>query len=154
MFTKYRLSLLFHNKTQLFLKFNLYWCLLLSQWRRIHFVRRDPHRCLKSRGALRPPTPQATGWNSFCPECHNGVLFFLQALKPLSCEYKMENVTRMVVCDLGNPMVTGTNVRVPAVLTDLRLIGFYRGVVENSPISTQQTAATADWAGNCWHGGI
>ncbi|XP_051007269.1 integrin alpha-8 [Acomys russatus] len=32
-----------------------------------------------------------------------------KALRPLSCEYKMENVTRMVVCDLGNPMVTGTN---------------------------------------------
>ncbi|KAL2761458.1 integrin alpha-8 isoform 2 preproprotein [Daubentonia madagascariensis] len=30
-------------------------------------------------------------------------------LRPLSCEYKMENVTRMVVCDLGNPMVAGTN---------------------------------------------
>ncbi|XP_074214434.1 integrin alpha-8 [Camelus bactrianus] len=29
--------------------------------------------------------------------------------RPLSCEYKMENVTRMVVCDLGNPMVAGTN---------------------------------------------
>uniref|UniRef100_A0A8C9ADU8 Integrin alpha-8 n=1 Tax=Prolemur simus TaxID=1328070 RepID=A0A8C9ADU8_PROSS len=30
-------------------------------------------------------------------------------LRPLSCEYKVENVTRMVVCDLGNPMVAGTN---------------------------------------------
>ncbi|XP_043923439.1 integrin alpha-8 [Protopterus annectens] len=27
----------------------------------------------------------------------------------MSCEYKMENVTRMVVCDLGNPMAAGTN---------------------------------------------
>ncbi|ERE77411.1 integrin alpha-8, partial [Cricetulus griseus] len=33
----------------------------------------------------------------------------IKGLRPLSCEYKMENVTRMVVCDLGNPMVTGTN---------------------------------------------
>lgn len=32
-----------------------------------------------------------------------------KGLRLLSCEYKMENVTRMVVCDLGNPMVTGTN---------------------------------------------
>ncbi|XP_044534855.1 integrin alpha-8 [Gracilinanus agilis] len=32
-----------------------------------------------------------------------------KALHPLSCEYKMDNVTRMVVCDLGNPMVAGTN---------------------------------------------
>ncbi|XP_040823802.1 integrin alpha-8 isoform X2 [Ochotona curzoniae] len=32
-----------------------------------------------------------------------------KALRTLSCEYKMENVTRMVVCDLGNPMVAGTN---------------------------------------------
>ncbi|KAG8515895.1 Integrin alpha-8 [Galemys pyrenaicus] len=29
--------------------------------------------------------------------------------RPLSCEYRMENVTRMVVCDLGNPMAAGTN---------------------------------------------
>ncbi|XP_051031617.1 integrin alpha-8, partial [Phodopus roborovskii] len=32
-----------------------------------------------------------------------------KGLRPRSCEYKMENVTRMVVCDLGNPMATGTN---------------------------------------------
>uniref|UniRef100_A0A452U8G5 Integrin subunit alpha 8 n=1 Tax=Ursus maritimus TaxID=29073 RepID=A0A452U8G5_URSMA len=32
-----------------------------------------------------------------------------KGLRPLSCEYKMENITRMVVCDLGNPMVAGTN---------------------------------------------
>ncbi|XP_066886590.1 integrin alpha-8 isoform X2 [Kogia breviceps] len=32
-----------------------------------------------------------------------------KALRPLSCEYEMANVTRMVVCDLGNPMVAGTN---------------------------------------------
>ncbi|CAH7294024.1 Itga8 [Phodopus roborovskii] len=33
----------------------------------------------------------------------------IEGLRPRSCEYKMENVTRMVVCDLGNPMATGTN---------------------------------------------
>ncbi|EHB06297.1 Integrin alpha-8 [Heterocephalus glaber] len=32
-----------------------------------------------------------------------------KGFRPLSCEYKMENVTRMVVCDLGNPMVAATN---------------------------------------------
>ncbi|GAB5573315.1 integrin alpha-8 isoform X1 [Prionailurus iriomotensis] len=32
-----------------------------------------------------------------------------KGLRPLSCEYKMENTSRMVVCDLGNPMVAGTN---------------------------------------------
>ncbi|XP_019484887.1 PREDICTED: integrin alpha-8 [Hipposideros armiger] len=32
-----------------------------------------------------------------------------KGFRPLSCEYKMENITRMVVCDLGNPMVAGTN---------------------------------------------
>eukprot|EP00071_Canis_lupus_P032532 XP_022266089.1 integrin alpha-8 [Canis lupus familiaris] len=32
-----------------------------------------------------------------------------KGLRPLSCEYEMENITRMVVCDLGNPMVAGTN---------------------------------------------
>uniref|UniRef100_A0A8C9VCV5 Integrin subunit alpha 8 n=1 Tax=Scleropages formosus TaxID=113540 RepID=A0A8C9VCV5_SCLFO len=34
-----------------------------------------------------------------------------EALQRLSCEYRMENVTRMVLCDLGNPMVAHTNVR-------------------------------------------
>ncbi|XP_038611762.1 integrin alpha-8 [Tachyglossus aculeatus] len=33
-----------------------------------------------------------------------------KALRILSCEYKMENETRLVVCDLGNPMVAGTNI--------------------------------------------
>lgn len=32
-----------------------------------------------------------------------------KGLRPLSCEYRMENVSRMVVCDLGNPMVAETN---------------------------------------------
>ncbi|KFM05127.1 Integrin alpha-8, partial [Aptenodytes forsteri] len=32
-----------------------------------------------------------------------------KALRLLSCDYKMENETRMVVCDLGNPMVAGAN---------------------------------------------
>ncbi|RXM29225.1 Integrin alpha-8 [Acipenser ruthenus] len=35
-----------------------------------------------------------------------------EALRQLNCEYRMENVTRMVVCDLGNPMVAGTNLSV------------------------------------------
>ncbi|MGH0178186.1 UNVERIFIED_CONTAM: hypothetical protein FKN15_077559 [Acipenser sinensis] len=35
-----------------------------------------------------------------------------QALRRLNCEYRMENVTRIVVCDLGNPMVAGTNLSV------------------------------------------
>ncbi|KAI5127763.1 Integrin Alpha-8 [Manis pentadactyla] len=38
-----------------------------------------------------------------------GIEHSSKGLQPLSCEYKMENVTRMVVCDLGNPMVAGTN---------------------------------------------
>uniref|UniRef100_A0A8D2IQX4 Integrin subunit alpha 8 n=1 Tax=Varanus komodoensis TaxID=61221 RepID=A0A8D2IQX4_VARKO len=32
-----------------------------------------------------------------------------KALRVLSCDYKMENETRMVICDLGNPMAAGTN---------------------------------------------
>uniref|UniRef100_A0AAY4DWF7 Integrin alpha-2 domain-containing protein n=1 Tax=Denticeps clupeoides TaxID=299321 RepID=A0AAY4DWF7_9TELE len=32
-------------------------------------------------------------------------------LQRLNCEHRAENQTRMVVCDLGNPMVAGTNVR-------------------------------------------
>ncbi|KAK2531305.1 Itga8 [Columba livia] len=32
-----------------------------------------------------------------------------KALRVLSCDYKMENETRLVVCDLGNPMVAGAN---------------------------------------------
>lgn len=43
-------------------------------------------------------------------DLHIGVLL-LQALRVLSCDYKMENETRMVVCDLGNPMAAGANVR-------------------------------------------
>uniref|UniRef100_A0A8C4SYB3 Integrin subunit alpha 8 n=1 Tax=Erpetoichthys calabaricus TaxID=27687 RepID=A0A8C4SYB3_ERPCA len=35
-----------------------------------------------------------------------------EALRRLNCEYRMENVTRMVVCDLGNPMVAATNISV------------------------------------------
>ncbi|XP_069067694.1 integrin alpha-8 [Pleurodeles waltl] len=41
-----------------------------------------------------------------------GVVSNVEALRKLSCDYKMENVTRMVVCDLGNPMVAGTNLSV------------------------------------------
>ncbi|XP_056375067.1 integrin alpha-8 [Hyla sarda] len=33
----------------------------------------------------------------------------MEGLKQLNCEYKMENESRMVICDLGNPMVAGTN---------------------------------------------
>ncbi|KAJ8411668.1 hypothetical protein AAFF_G00164760 [Aldrovandia affinis] len=35
-----------------------------------------------------------------------------EALQRLNCEYRMENDTRMVVCDLGNPMVAATNLSV------------------------------------------
>lgn len=35
----------------------------------------------------------------------------LQSAAQPSCEYKMVNESRMVVCDLGNPMVAGTEVR-------------------------------------------
>ncbi|KFU94141.1 Integrin alpha-8, partial [Chaetura pelagica] len=40
---------------------------------------------------------------------YTGVERSNKALRVLSCDYKMENETRMVVCDLGNPMVAGTN---------------------------------------------
>ncbi|XP_069815574.1 integrin alpha-8 [Dendropsophus ebraccatus] len=33
----------------------------------------------------------------------------MEGLRQLNCEYKMENESRMVVCDLGNPMVAGAN---------------------------------------------
>ncbi|MEE6466707.1 hypothetical protein FKM82_007028 [Ascaphus truei] len=36
----------------------------------------------------------------------------MEGLRQLNCEYKMENETRMVVCDLGNPMVATTNLSV------------------------------------------
>uniref|UniRef100_A0A8C8RDR5 Integrin subunit alpha 8 n=1 Tax=Pelusios castaneus TaxID=367368 RepID=A0A8C8RDR5_9SAUR len=42
---------------------------------------------------------------------YTGVERNQKALRVLSCDYKMENETRMVVCDLGNPMMAGTNVR-------------------------------------------
>ncbi|ELK35934.1 Integrin alpha-8 [Myotis davidii] len=44
-----------------------------------------------------------------------------KGFRPLSCEYKMENVTRMVVCDLGNPMVAGTNYSLGLRFAVLRL---------------------------------
>ncbi|KAI1242682.1 hypothetical protein IHE44_0000221 [Lamprotornis superbus] len=40
---------------------------------------------------------------------YTGVERNSKALRVLSCDYKMENETRMVVCDLGNPMVAGAN---------------------------------------------
>lgn len=40
-----------------------------------------------------------------------GVVVCLQTLSRLSCAYKKENQTKMVVCDLGNPMKGGTKVR-------------------------------------------
>ncbi|XP_069585550.1 integrin alpha-8 [Ranitomeya imitator] len=38
-----------------------------------------------------------------------GIERSMEGLRQLNCEYKMENESRMVVCDLGNPMVAGTN---------------------------------------------
>lgn len=39
----------------------------------------------------------------------------LQALARLSCAFKIENKTRLVVCDLGNPMKARTKVRLSRV---------------------------------------
>ncbi|XP_032375332.1 integrin alpha-8 [Etheostoma spectabile] len=41
-----------------------------------------------------------------------GVTRRLEPLSQLNCEYKMINESRMVVCDLGNPMVAGTELSV------------------------------------------
>ncbi|KAM4687696.1 integrin alpha-8 [Discoglossus pictus] len=41
-----------------------------------------------------------------------GVERNMEGLRQLNCEYKMQNESRMVVCDLGNPMVAGTNLTV------------------------------------------
>ncbi|XP_066441433.1 integrin alpha-8 [Eleutherodactylus coqui] len=38
-----------------------------------------------------------------------GIERSMEGLRLLNCEYKMENESRMVVCDLGNPMVAGTD---------------------------------------------
>lgn len=35
-----------------------------------------------------------------------------QSLSQLTCSYELENQTRFLSCDLGNPMKSGTNVRV------------------------------------------
>ena len=35
----------------------------------------------------------------------------LQSLTQLTCSYEAENQTRYLVCDLGNPMKSGTSVR-------------------------------------------
>ncbi|XP_040923620.1 integrin alpha-8 [Betta splendens] len=41
-----------------------------------------------------------------------GVERWTESLSQLNCEYKMVNESRMVVCDLGNPMVAGTELSV------------------------------------------
>ncbi|XP_053569988.1 integrin alpha-8 [Bombina bombina] len=41
-----------------------------------------------------------------------GVERHMEGLRQLNCEYKMENESRMVVCDLGNPMAAGTNLSI------------------------------------------
>uniref|UniRef100_A0A4W6DRW8 Integrin subunit alpha 8 n=1 Tax=Lates calcarifer TaxID=8187 RepID=A0A4W6DRW8_LATCA len=41
-----------------------------------------------------------------------GVERRVESLSQLNCEYKMVNESRMVVCDLGNPMVAGTELSV------------------------------------------
>ncbi|XP_020504152.1 integrin alpha-8 [Labrus bergylta] len=41
-----------------------------------------------------------------------GVERRVESLSQLNCEYKMVNDSRLVVCDLGNPMVTGTELSV------------------------------------------
>ncbi|KAM6995717.1 integrin alpha-8 [Tautogolabrus adspersus] len=41
-----------------------------------------------------------------------GVERRVESLSQLNCEYKMVNESRLVVCDLGNPMVTGTELSV------------------------------------------
>uniref|UniRef100_A0AAV2MCX5 Integrin alpha-2 domain-containing protein n=1 Tax=Knipowitschia caucasica TaxID=637954 RepID=A0AAV2MCX5_KNICA len=41
-----------------------------------------------------------------------GVERRVEALSQLNCEYKMINESRMVVCDMGNPMVAGTQLSV------------------------------------------
>lgn len=38
-------------------------------------------------------------------------LFLFQDLQRLNCEHRTENDTRVVVCDLGNPMMADTSVR-------------------------------------------
>ncbi|KAM9307772.1 LOW QUALITY PROTEIN: integrin alpha-8 [Gastrophryne carolinensis] len=40
---------------------------------------------------------------------YKGIERHMEGLRQLSCEYKMENESRAVVCDLGNPMVAATN---------------------------------------------
>ncbi|CDQ99737.1 unnamed protein product [Oncorhynchus mykiss] len=39
-----------------------------------------------------------------------GVERRIESLSRLNCEYRMVNDSRLVVCDLGNPMVAGTEV--------------------------------------------
>uniref|UniRef100_A0A8C7HCS7 Integrin subunit alpha 8 n=1 Tax=Oncorhynchus kisutch TaxID=8019 RepID=A0A8C7HCS7_ONCKI len=44
-----------------------------------------------------------------------GVERRIEALSRLNCEYRMVNDSRLVVCDLGNPMVAGTEVTVTQI---------------------------------------
>ncbi|XP_068091592.1 integrin alpha-8 [Hyperolius riggenbachi] len=40
---------------------------------------------------------------------YEGMERHMEGLRLLNCEHRMDNDSRMVVCDLGNPMVAGTN---------------------------------------------
>lgn len=50
-------------------------------------------------------TSERKSWQHFMLLCP------LQSLTQLTCSYEAENQTRYLVCDLGNPMKSGTSVR-------------------------------------------
>uniref|UniRef100_A0A8C5ELA2 Integrin alpha-2 domain-containing protein n=1 Tax=Gouania willdenowi TaxID=441366 RepID=A0A8C5ELA2_GOUWI len=50
-----------------------------------------------------------------------GVQRRVESLSELNCEYKMINESRMVVCDLGNPMVAGTEVSLDLNATIMKI---------------------------------
>lgn len=47
------------------------------------------------------------------------LLCLRQNFTQLTCSYEAENQTRYLVCDLGNPMKSGTSVRTQHVLLDV-----------------------------------
>lgn len=128
-----------HVFTQLLLKLNLFFfppdfALESMVSARINLVQRDPHRCLKSRGAPRPPTSPATRCNPFCP------------CTPWPCSVPVVGTEAAELwiqdgkCDQdGGVWPREPNggwherKRTPAALPDLWLIEFYRELVGNSP---------------------
>lgn len=74
----------------------------------------------------------------------------LQSLTQLTCSYETENQTNYLVCDLGNPMKSGTSVRSSHTHTSLALLGSQLNLVEQNS-SCRQLKVFAQPVCECMH---